>query len=129
MTLLYSIAQENNLLVFTAEENKVSLNKEEEIFTGICKEKNHHIELKYFCKNHNKLCCAACIAKINRIGDGQHKDCDVCTIQDIREEKKKKLKNNIINLENLNEKLKDSISELNKLYNKIDQNKEDFYKI
>jgi hypothetical protein len=28
-------------------------------------------------------------------------------------------------LENLNEKLKDSISELNKLYNKIDQNKED----
>ena len=97
----------------------------EEIFTGFCKEKNHHIELKYFCKNHNKLCCAACIAKINRIGDGQHKDCDVCTIQDIREEKKKKLKNNIINLENLNEKLKDSISELNKLYNKIDQNKED----
>ena len=97
----------------------------EEIFTGFCKEKNHHIELKYFCKNHNKLCCAACIEKINRIGDGQHKDCDVCTIQDIREEKKKKLKNNIINLENLNEKLKDSISELNKLYNKIDQNKED----
>ena len=53
----------------------------EEIFTGFCKEKNHHIELKYFCKNHNKLCCAACIAKINRIGDGQHKDCDVCIIE------------------------------------------------
>ena len=40
----------------------ISPNKEE-IFTGFCQEQNHHIELKYFCKNHNLLCCAACIAK------------------------------------------------------------------
>ena len=96
----------------------ISPNKEE-IFTGFCQEQNHHIELKYFCKNHNLLCCAACIAKINNIGDGQHKDCDVCIIQDIKEDK-----NNIIILEKLNEKLKESTNELNTLFNKIDKDKE-----
>ena len=101
----------------------LSPNKEE-IFTGFCQEKNHHIELKYFCKNHNQLCCAACIAKINKIGDGQHKDCNVCIIQEIKEDKKNKLKNNIIILEKLNEKLKDSINELNTIFNKIDKDKE-----
>ena len=30
-----------------------------EIFTGFCKEENHSIKLKYFCKAHNQLCCAA----------------------------------------------------------------------
>ena len=64
------------------------LNKDEDIFTGYCKEENHFDELKYFCKTHNQLCCAACIAKINENGDGQHKDCDVCSIQKIKEEKK-----------------------------------------
>ena len=34
-----------------------------EIFTGICKEEKH-TELIFFCKNHNKLCCAECITKI-----------------------------------------------------------------
>ena len=38
-----------------------NLNKEEEIFTIFCKEKNHPNRLEYFCKEHNKLCCAACI--------------------------------------------------------------------
>ena len=46
------------------------------------------IQLSYFCKDHNQLCCAACIAKINKNGDGQHHDCDVCSIEDIKEEKK-----------------------------------------
>ena len=50
------------------------------IFTGFCNELNHPNKLKYFCKNHNQLCCAACIAKIRDKGDGQHKDCDVCII-------------------------------------------------
>ena len=35
-----------------------------ELFTGFCKEKNHKNELYYFCKDHNILCCAECIAKI-----------------------------------------------------------------
>ena len=97
----------------------------EEIFTGFCPLKNHHIELKYFCKNHNKLCCAACIAKINKIGDGQHRDCDVCIIHEIKEEKKKKLMNNVINLEKLNGKLKETIIELKNIFDKIDKEKEE----
>ena len=27
----------------------------------ICKEENHFEELNYFCKNHNTLCCCACL--------------------------------------------------------------------
>ena len=35
-----------------------------ELFTGFCKVKNHRVELEYFCKKHNELCCAKCIAKL-----------------------------------------------------------------
>ena len=47
------------------EHHKYNLDKDiNDIFTGFCKEKNHRVELKYFCKSHNKLCCAECITKI-----------------------------------------------------------------
>ena len=78
-----------------------NLNKDEEIFTEFCREKNHQNKLEYYCKIHNKLCWAICLCKINKIGDGQHKDCDVCITQDIKEEKKNKLKENIKLLEKL----------------------------
>jgi len=65
-----------------------------EIFTGNCKEKRHNIELIYFCKNHNKLCCAACISKIKDEIFSQHKDCDVCLIKEIKDVKKIKIKEN-----------------------------------
>ena len=42
----------------------------EDIFTGICNEANHKNELIYYCKNHNKLCCVECIAKINTNNHG-----------------------------------------------------------
>ena len=45
-----------------------------ELFTGFCKVKNHRVELEYFCKKHNELCCAKCVAKLK----GLHKDCDIC---------------------------------------------------
>ena len=48
-----------------------------------------------FCKNHNTLCCAACISKIQSKGNGKHKNCDVCNIEEIKDEKKNTLKNNI----------------------------------
>ena len=48
-----------------------------EIFTGLCKEENH-----------NKLCCGLCICKIKGNGNGQHNDCEICLIKDIKEEKK-----------------------------------------
>ena len=67
-----------------------------EIFTGYCKEKGHDNLLRYYCKIHNKLCCGACLCKIKDKGDGQHKDCDVCNVEDIKEVKSQELKDNII---------------------------------
>ena len=76
-----------------------------ETFTGLCKEENHNIKLEYYCKNHNKLCCGLCICKIKGNGNGQHNDCDICLIKDIKEEKKSKIKDNIKELEKLLEEL------------------------
>ena len=79
--------------------------------------------MEFYCKNHNKLCCVACISKIETKGYGQHKDCDICIIEDIKEEKKNKLKENIKYLENLSNNLNNSIKELKELFGKIDEKK------
>ena len=100
------------------------INNEEEIFTGYCQEKDHPNKLKYFCKTHNKLCCAVCIVKINEEGEGQHKDCDVCLIGDIKEEKKNILKENIKNLEQLDSKFNDNIKELKDIFENIETDKD-----
>ena len=99
--------------------------KIEDIFTGYCNEKGHPNKLIYFCKTHNKLCCAACIAKINEKGDGQHKECKVCVIENIVEEKKNKLKDNINSLETLSNELEKSIEQLKNLFQNIKDNKEE----
>ena len=96
----------------------------QEIFTGICQEKNHLNTLEYFCKTHNALCCAVCITKIKRKGNGQHTDCNVCNIEDIKEEKKNKFDKNIKYLEELLNIINPSIDELKKIYEKINKNKD-----
>ena len=98
--------------------------KEKEIFTGYCKEKNHINKLEYFCKNHNQLCCGLCICKIKGEGKGQHKDCDVCFIKDIKEQKQKKLKENIKTLEELSKDLDKVIKELKDIFEKVNERKE-----
>ena len=102
-----------------------NLNKEEEIFTGFCKEKNHPNRLEYCCKEHNKLCCAACIAKLNIKGDGQHKDCDVCDIESIKDEKKNRLKENIKSLEDLSNSFNNIFKEMKEIFENEEKNKED----
>ena len=104
--------------------NPYNSNKEDEIFTGFCKEKNHPIKLRYFCKNHNQLCCGLCIAKLNEDGEGQHKDCDVCYIEKIKEEKKNKLKENIKYLEDLETKFNESLESLRKIFQDFEKDKE-----
>ena len=96
-----------------------------EIFTGYCKEKEHFNKLKYFCKNHNILCCASCITKIKGEGNGQHTDCNIYLIEDIKEEKKNKLKENIKYLEDLSLNFEESINKLKEIYEKINNNKEE----
>ena len=105
--------------------NLVNLDKDiQEIFTGICKEKDHSIKLEYYCKNHNQLCCAACLCKIKDEVNGQHKDCDVLKIDDIKDEKMKNLKENIKLLEDLSNNLEKYIEELKIIFEKINKNKE-----
>ena len=71
------------------------------IFTRFCKIKNHHqVELTYLYKDHNELCCICCINKIKTKDFGQHNNCNVCTIEEIINEKKKHLNKNIKTLEN-----------------------------
>ena len=95
-----------------------------EIFTGFCKEKNHNKELNYFCKNHNALCCAVCLCKIEDKGNGNHKNCEVFLINDIQEEKRKKLKENIKLLEELSIDLNKTINQLKNFMENINENKE-----
>ena len=96
----------------------------EEIFTGFCKENNHNKELNYFCKTHNILCCAICLCKIEDRGNGLHKNCDVCIINEIQEEKRNKLKDNIKWLEELSLNLGKTINDLKNVLENINENKE-----
>ena len=96
-----------------------------EIFTGFCKEKKHYDELEYFCKTHNELCCAACLCKIKKGENGKHKDCDVCIIEDIKDEKIKKLKENIKYLEEISNSFEESINKIKQLFERINENKEE----
>ena len=115
---------ENVHLEYCPNHHKYSIDNDlNEIFTGFCKEENH-LELSFFCKSHNQLCCAACIAKIKAKGVGQHKDCNVCIIEDIKEDKKNKLKENIKYLEELSNNLESNINSLKKIYEKIKEKKE-----
>ena len=108
--------------------------KSKETFIGLCKEKNHNIKLEYYCKTHNKLCCGLCICKIKGNGKGQHNECDICLIKDIKEEKINILKDNIKLLKQLSDEIEQSIkkkeeeiknkkdklnSEINQIFDKI----------
>ena len=89
--------------------NLKEIKEKDEIFTGLCNEKNHLIELEYFCKTHNKLCCTKCITKIKNNEIGQHTDCTISTLKEIKEEKINTLKNNINKLEKLSLNINESI--------------------
>lgn len=93
------------------------------IFMGICKEKNHLNSLKYFCQNHNQLCCAACVSIIKDKDNGQHSECDVYPIEEIVKEKKNILKENIQLLQDLSKDIEKKILALKCFFNKINKNK------
>ena len=96
-----------------------------DIFTGFCQEEGHFDILEFYCKTHSKLCCSGCISKIKRKGKGEHTDCDICIIEDIKNEKKVNLEKNIKNLEELSNNLKTSIDKLKNIFETIIVNKEE----
>lgn len=107
--------------------NKISLKlskEENELFTGLCMEKSHLIEQKFFCKTHNKLCCSECITKIKGEEYGQHTDCTICPLKDIKSEKIEKLQNNIKLLDNLSLNIKDTIEEIKLINEKVEEDKD-----
>ena len=102
-----------------------SLDKDaNEIFTGLCTKPNHSLNLQFYCKTHNKLCCAACISKIRLKGNGQHKNCLIYYITKIKKDKRENLEKNMKDLEELSGKLEPSIKELNSIYEKINESKD-----
>ena len=103
----------------------IKLNEKKEIFIDKCKEENHNAKLEFYCKEHNILCCVACTSKIKAEGYGQHSECNVIHIKEIKDEKRNKLKENINNLEELYKQIDQTINNLKELFEEINKNKED----
>ena len=103
-----------------------SLEKEkDDIFSEFCNEEGHQNKLEFFCKNHNKLCCVSCISPIKFNKYGTHNGCDVCLLEDIKDEKKNKINDNIKYLEDLSNNLEHSLIELKAFYEKMKKDKEE----
>ena len=98
------------------------------ILSKYCRDEHHNVEFEYFCKTHNQLCCAKCISKFVQKGSGKHSNCDLCTIEDIKDKKKEILNENIKILEDLSKNLNNSIDNLKKLFLKINEDKENLKK-
>ena len=97
----------------------------EEIFTGKCRFENHKEKLYFYCKNHNELCCASCLSKIKENGYGQHNECNVCSIKDIKEEKNIKLNENKNYLDKISFGNDNSINIFENIIEKINKEKEE----
>ena len=95
------------------------------IFSDVCKQENHFNKLEYFCKDHNLLCCSSCIVKVKKKGRGQHAECNVCILEDIKSEKKDILQNNTKELENISDSLQSSIKKLKETLDEINKDKEE----
>ena len=105
--------------IYNLEKNK------DEFFSIYCKENDHLEILDFFCKNHNQLCCTSCICKIKGKKYGQHSNCNISLIEEIKDEKKNKLNENIKILEKISSNIKESIDKIKKIFEKINSNKEE----
>ena len=107
--------------------NLIDLKKDlNEIFIDTCKQSNHNnYKVEFFCETHNTLCCAACLSKIKNEIYGQHFDCKVYSLKEIKDDKKSKLKENIKFLEDLSNNFEQSINKLKILVEKINKDKEE----
>ena len=63
--------------------------------------------------------------KNKKEGKGQHTDCKICNIEEIKEEKKNALSKNISMLESLSKTLEETLKDLKIAFEKIDQSKEE----
>ena len=118
----HSIMFKNHITQNISNENK-------EVFTDLlCPNKNHINILEYYCKNHNQLCCAACISKIKDEKNGLHKDCEIYKLKDIKPEKEKKFKEDYSKLQDISKSLEPTINKFKSLIDEINKNKEEIIK-
>ena len=117
---------QNNHSELFVEHSLIKMNQDKNnIFIEQCTKENHELnKLKFFCKTHNELCCSYCISKIKNNFFGQHSDCDIYFINDIKNEKEDKLKENLIILEQLSKNIKVLLNDLNKIAENVNENKE-----
>ena len=113
----------HKFLVENNHDKKLKNKENNETNYEICYEQNHGNKLEYFCKTHNKLCCIACVTKIKGLGNGQHSDCNICFIKDIKEEKRDRLKQNLLYLEYSTD-LDLLIKKIKEAYEEISEKKE-----
>ena len=93
-----------------------------DLFSGLCE--NHFLELKYFCKTHNELCCSECIIKIKTKKIGKHSECDIYLIEEIENDKKNSLEQNLKQLEALSINIIKSIDKIKIAIEEIEKSKE-----
>ena len=86
------------------------------LYTILCKEDLNKYE--YYCRTHNQLFCASC-------KENKHKNCETNKIEEIKEEKKKNLEQNLNELEILSNNIKERINLTRSFYDKVDKLKED----
>jgi hypothetical protein len=91
-----------------------------DIVSESCQKDNHLLQLKYFCENHNKLCCDSCINKVK----GYHKDCVISEIEEIKEVKINNFYKNMQKLYYLSNNYEKSLNELQSNFYKFN-NKDD----
>ena len=100
------------------------LNEKKDVFIGLCQEKNHMNPLEYYCKTHNILCCALCITKIKDEKKGQHKDCIISSLIDIKSEKEEQFKKDFSKLAEISKSLDPMINKFKEKKEEINKNKE-----
>ena len=103
----------NHNLIDLTQDNK-------NLFIEICQENNHLNKFEFFCRTHNKLCCLSCTEK-----NGKHNKCEICKIEDIKEEKKINLEKNLKLLEEISLNINESIDKYKNYYEKMEELKEE----
>ncbi len=105
--------------------NPILLDKNINILSDdICKENGHLMQANYFCNSHKIYCCDLCISKIKTEKNGKHADCEVITVEEIKNKKIREFNEKIINLEKNNIILKNILEEMKIFMEKMNDKKE-----
>ena len=96
----------------------------DKISTDKCKNAKHISEINFFCKAHNRLCNTKCNSNPKNDLNGQEFNCEIFLLNNIEEEKRNKLKDNVKHLENELKYIDNITNKLKKLTDTIFDKKE-----